>query len=461
MPNRPNIMLLVMESIRPDFMGCYGGKVPNTPNLELLAERGVIFKNAISAGAWTVSSIASMFTGLYPSNHRLIAGNNNGFREGIRTLPELLRDIGYQTFAIFSTNYLTDLPEFFRGFDNHIQTQDLPASFTELLRHPAILLMDKNYVRLLIWNILNGRDSRTYYMTLSLGSWLERLQEDKPFFSFIHFQIPHAPYNPPRPFRPNLSRYGFNRAEKRRLSDRSVGWQYMAGVIDLEQSVFEYYKELYAAEIRYLDWRIGEIFDILRNKELLENTIVIAIGDHGENIGDHELMFHNFSIYDTTIHIPWIMTLPGSYNTPVEIDTPVSHTDLLPTILEWLGEEPREVQEFQGQSLTSLFSVDKLNERRDRIVFSELERPKSALDRLREVQSDIDISKFDKAMKAARTHQWKYFIESNGSEYLYDILADPFENHNLADDYSDMLIQLNRNVIAALGDFDLQCPTFI
>jgi arylsulfatase A-like enzyme len=459
MRSRPNIVLLIMESIRPDLMGCYGGPVPNTPRLQALAESGLKFRNAVSAGGWTVASIGSMFTGLYPSEHRLLAGSDVGLQRDIRTLPELLQDVGYQTRAIFSTDLITDYPDFLRGFHQYVKTQDQPGTLVELLRRPTVLLTDRHYAQSAIWNLANGRDARTFYITLILQEWLDQLIGGDPFFVFVHFQMPHAPYAPPRPFVPDLSKYGFDRAKRRRLNNRSAGYHYMAGAITLDQQIFSYYRELYAAEIRYLDWRIGQVVDMLDARGLLENTLLIAIGDHGENIGDHELMYHNFSVYETITHVPWIMAGPGLSQYATQVETPVSHTDLLPTILELVGGEVR--QRLQGESVLSFLSVEQQAESPDRCVFTELERPQSVLRLLYDARPNTDFGVYDKAMKAARTHRWKYIAESDGSEYLYDLLSDPSESINLARTQLDTLEDLRYQMRLSIREFDLLDPTLI
>jgi len=192
------------------------------------------------------------------------------------------------------------------------------------------------------------------------------------------------------------------------------------------QRDFSILESLYNAEVRYLDYKMKEIFDFLESE--LDHSIVIVTSDHGENIGEHGLMSHFYGLQETLIHIPLIVKLPGLSEGKKEVSKIVQPVDIFPTILGILGHEDEEVRpQFQG---FNLLSSDKRQ-----VAVAELLAPVPPMEFLSKrvgTASDLLRSKYNYRLRAFRDHRFKYVWASNGQEELYDLVTDPGESCNLA-----------------------------
>jgi arylsulfatase A-like enzyme len=314
--NRPNVVLITLDTTRADRLSCYGYGESTSPNLDRLAERGVLFSRAIAQAAVTPVSHASILTGLNPYTHglRVMHGlTENRLRDSCVTLAEVLRDAGYRTGAFVSAFPVTErfgLQQGFEVFD---------ASFLDA--DPETIVSSDGTVN-------TGRNQRRADETTQLAvKWLA--QAPHPFLLWLHYFDPHDPMViPPEYF---LNRFP---APPRDRADAL--------------------RALYDIEIRFMDEQIGRVLDQLDQSGRLDRTIIVVVADHGEGLGDHNWWTHGI-LYQEQIHVPFILCGP-SIPAGRRIDFLVRTIDIMPTILELTGLPSKRVPAMDGHSLVALWS---------------------------------------------------------------------------------------------------------
>jgi choline-sulfatase len=297
----PNVVLITIDTVRADHVGCYGDRQAHTPTLDALAREGDLFRTAVAQVPLTLPSHCSIMTGTYPPLHGV--RDNLGYTLGDNppTLATLLKQKGYATAAFVGAEVLDPRRGLNQGFD----TYSSPFRRKPGRNNP------------LVFNLPDVRRPAEEVVNDALG-WMRAQPRgaDKPFFVWIHLYDPHQPYDPPEPFRSLLhSRYD--------------------------------------AEIAYADDATGKFLAYLREHSLYDPTLIIAASDHGESLGEHGENTHGYFIYDATLLVPLIIKPPaGAGIAPRRIDAPVRSIDIAPTVLQFLGMPP--APSMQGSGLLSL-----------------------------------------------------------------------------------------------------------
>ena len=280
-PAPRNVVLVSLDTLRADGLGCYGG--PSTPTLDRIAHEGALFEVAVAAAPSTRPSHASMLTGVYPCVHGVGADGGVGLPAALSPLAEILRQKGYTTAAITEGGDL-DAATFARGFGsfrvNSAGTLDRPTGRVED----------------------DVADAR---------AWLAR-HADERFFLFLHTYQTHAPYTPPAPYR----------------------------TVDAEKRSREPDHDLYEAEVRYTDDALAPLFAALDGLGLDERTIVVVTSDHGEAFGEHGSFFHGDHLYEEDVRIPLIWWAPGLIPSGRRISAVAGLADIVPSVLRVVGIEP-------------------------------------------------------------------------------------------------------------------------
>ncbi len=294
--NAPNVILISVDTLRADYVGCYGGKKARTPHIDSLAADGVYFETAVSEVPLTLPAHCSLLTGTYPVTTGV--HDNLGYTLADRhlTLAEILRKRGYSTGAFVGAFVLHSKWGLDQGFDTYDdEMKSRPASTGD----PIPGLADSPVER------------RGEEVGRSALRWIGK-QGNRSFFCWIHLFDPHDPYEPPEPF---LSRYP---------------------------------KDPYAGEVAYADMVVGRILDTLRELQIYERSLIVLVGDHGEGLGEHRELTHGFFLYDSTLLIPLILKLPGTdrFSDRLPSVGGISQlVDVVPTILQVLGiDRPQQVQ---------------------------------------------------------------------------------------------------------------------
>jgi len=274
--NRINVLLITIDTLRPGRLSCYGSRDPQTPHIDELARRGVLFSRAFSNAATTLPSHADILLGVTPNYHGVHENLNFVVSDDLLTLAEYLKGFGYATGAFIGAYPLDARFGLSHGFDDY--DDHYGRTHTE------------NYASL---------ERRAEDVTRSALEWLEGRRS--PWFLWIHCWDPHLPYAPPEPF---MTRYKGH---------------------------------LYDGEVAYVDAALAKIIDHLKENNLFDSTLVIFTGDHGESLGEHGEKTHGFFAYNSTIWIPLLISSPGT--TPGRTGDYVSHIDIFPTVCDLLDIE--------------------------------------------------------------------------------------------------------------------------
>jgi arylsulfatase A-like enzyme len=431
MANRPNIVLLVLDSVRASNMSCYGYERPTTPQLDrLMAEEGTLFEQAIAVGCWTLPVHASLFTGRYPSAHGVTLAKD-ALPEGSATLARRLGARGYRT-ACFSNNpYVSESTGLTQGFDtvedlwrnnrlHGAERSRASARLKQLERRGgaakslarAARLVKRPLSILKTWRRWRSHaDSGAKLTHERIREWLASNDDTAPFFIFVNYMESHEGwksherYNPPRPYNRRFlgGRVSFWRVA--RLTSTQRGASQRRREEDLQIT-----RALYDGAVNYLDDQVGELMSHLDSIGVLDDTVVIVTSDHGDSLGEHGHVGHRLYLYEQLVHVPLIVRFPPRFPSGSRIPHLVQLCDLHPTILELAGDGGTEASDFKS-----------LLEARDTaphaFVVAENTAPKS-LDNV--------------VMRMFRDERFKYISSSHGREELYDLIEDPGESRNLA-----------------------------
>lgn len=419
-PTSPNIVWIVLDTVRADGIGGTLNGQPITPAIDQLAAEGTTYVSAYAPAPWTVPSHASMFTGRYPFEHQATHSTLSLPLSAV-TIAERLQNRGYETGAFTCNSWLNEHNGFSQGFD--------------------------------LWHELraqvgSGSDKGAAAATEMVLTWLDqRGGEGRPFFAFINFLEAHLPYQPPaqalrRMGWPEeaLSSGGFSieAAERLIYSESEPSTGHLVAI-----------RTLYRSEISYVDEHVGVIVDALRRLGILDDTVLIIASDHGEHIGEHGLMGHEFSLFDPVLHVPLIIRYPRRFGKGQRIEAPVSLVDLVPTLLEMLGEDLSS-QPFGGRSLLNQSASAEQNTKR--YVLAEYSRPERLVNRYwRGKHPGADMSQYDVALKAIRQGEFKYIVDSEGRESLFRLTEDPHEEHDVASAHPTVLADLRARLAEMAG----------
>lgn len=276
----PNVLLITIDTLRADHLGCYGYRQIRTPNIDSLALEGVRFEKAYTPVPITLPAHAAIFTGSYPMRTGIHDFSGNRLSSGQPTLASLLRSQGYATAGIVGSAVLDSRFGLNRGFDfyyDHFDFSRLDETNLDSMERPGNVVVDQGL------------------------TWLSN-NYAKRFFLWIHLYDPHYPYRPPAPYNE------------------------------------QYKAQPYDGEIAFADAQVGRVLRFLRQKKLYENTLIVLAGDHGEGLGEHGEKTHGFFIYNSTLRVPLIFKLPaGPAARNGLVSAPASLIDLLPTVLQVVG----------------------------------------------------------------------------------------------------------------------------
>ena len=355
-PKIRNVLLISIDTCRPDYLSCYGYSSKTTPNIDAIASEGVLFRNVISPVPMTLPAHCSMLTGTIPPYHGIHDNPEYGFADEEATLAEILKSRGFHTGGVVSTFVLSHRYGLDQGFDDYVDNMPPGPRGT-----PA--------------------DERKGGDTTRLALDFLQRNVNNPFFLFLHYYDPHAPYAPPEPF---ASRFA---------------------------------NSPYAGEIAYVDDCIGQVAAKLKDLGLFDSTLLVITSDHGEMLGEHGEMGHSFFIYEGGVKVVLIMRLPGQKGGRV-VEEPVGLIDIVPTVCGLLRVKPP--LHARGADLTpSLKGGKKGQAGRDYYCESLTPTKYGANSLLGLVRGN-----------------WKY-IQTTRPE-LYDLEKDPREEKNLAPDRPDL-----------------------
>jgi len=317
----PNVLLISVDTLRADRLGCYGYNKHITGMMDFWAQHGVRFESAYAPSPWTLPSHASVFTGLYPTEHLAIDEKINIDKNAVM-LTEQMKAAGFVTAAFVSHYYLGAEYGFDRGFKDFYIKPNATAD----------------------------------EMVVKVTNWLKSHKKDN-FFLFLHLFDPHSPYQPPADY-----------ARKHYPTDTGVfisgtTKDIMSVVTDWpapkSKNVLRALSGLYDGEIDFTDKQLEVLFKFMQENLLDQNTLVVLFSDHGEEFMEHGLMEHGFTLYQEQLHVPFIWYYPAAFQPGLVVQEPVSLIDLAPTLLEFLGLKP--INNISGKSVLPLLRGQNVN----------------------------------------------------------------------------------------------------
>lgn len=438
-----NVVLLVLDATRTDYLGPYGGSQVPTPTLDALAEQGVTFTNCIAGAPWTPASHATMFTGQYPSGHGVRADSLEHPTDGYY-LPESLADTGITTQGIGAEPWLSRRQGFDRGFDQFYDTGG------HTWRHYLPLLPAGARYALAKLRCRFGTDDGTDRFDLHLfRQWVRN--DDS--FTFHNISVAHSPYHPPRPFRLTA---GVEKTTDSRFVREQPFFEYIAGDVDPTPEEWDAVRRRYAAGIAHADYLLGRAINALD-----DDTWIIATADHGELLGEDGLAVHQFSLREELINVPLIIAHPSLE--PTTVDDLVHHVDIAPTLHDIAAREGFAIDdpgELPGRSLLS--SVDSVRKAAevtqstaggtdDRVLYAEYGPPIVATNTLLNNAESVDretVEQYFVGLQAAITAEFKLVRRGDGVKQL--VRRDD-ESVDVSDEYPDVTQRLSTAIDRDLG----------
>ena len=398
---RPNIVLITMDTVRADHLSAYGYGRETTPNLARLAERGVLFENAISASSWTLPSLAAIYTGLLP--HQSGANAFRPLNPGWKTIEDILGHQGYAT-AGFNANYYYGqsgwgLGREFGRYDDDRTTLLYNLSRT-LAGRAAVQPFYQNGIRYDAFYRRNAAD-----LNAEIFRWL-RQRRARPFYVCINYFDAHSPYVPPPPYD---HRFGTLPESVVRRWGVKGGFRPSRPVPAADRQALI---DGYDNSLAYLDSQIGQLVQALESTPEGRNTIVLITADHGEAFGEHGTYQHGNGLHREEIRVPLIVYGAG-IPTGIRIVTPVANQKLFATALDLaLGNKVP----MHAHSLAQFWQTHSPEQIAQPVV-SEL---------------SASLSEAGEGGLSLTTPSWHYILTKNGKESLYDWAADPAEKDNLS-----------------------------
>jgi len=414
--NSPNVLLIVLDTVRAKSLSLYGHQRQTTPNLERWAQTGVVFDNAMSTAPWTLPSHGSMFTGRWP--HELSADWKAAIDGKHETIAEFLGARGYLTAGfVANTQYCGYEFGLARGFARY---EDYVVSPQELLISSVLgrSIANDTWTRQILryWDNIPRRSAAQ--INQQLLDWIGSAK-DRPFFAFVNYFDAHASYLPPKPydemFGPDLPRGNERMAQELRHSTFSEWRTRSPQEIEVELNMYE-------GSIAYLDYELNRLFNELQRRGVLQNTLVIVTSDHGEQFGEHNFYVHSNSLYEPLLHVPLMVWFPKSIPGGKRIAGRVSLRDLPATIVDVTGLSDGNA--FPGSSLSRHWSSDTpIDELAEAPILAEVRQADWAKEWYPTFKGDL---------QAIMDDRHKYIKNGDGSEELYSSGEDPLEQRNLA-----------------------------
>jgi len=409
-----NVILITISTLRADHVTCLGYERETTPNFDNFGKENILFSNAFATSGWMMPAHGSIFTSLYPSFHGATHINKD-LRDEHKTLAEILKDNGYYCVAFCCNPRLDQEHGFAQGFDIY---DDYSVSI--ILRSLGFDNKENPDI--------NSQRTNALINDAAIG-WVQN-NTHKPFFMFIHYYDNHWDYLPPSPYN-QLYDSEYNGPIDGTQIAREPLFSNPPGQKNINHII-----ALYDGEVKQTDSDLGEMLKVLKDRGVLDNSIVIILGDHGEQFYEHGNTSHQ-GVYEELIHIPLAVSIPEIQTKGRIIDSLVSQVDILPTILDYL--EITIPGTCQGKSLKPL--IEGRTEVVNKYVF--VEYTGGAV----------------RDSYAVRSLRYKYYQMADNETFAYDLIKDPSEQRKiLQDDFPadvDILRKNLRKFLETLGIKDI------
>lgn len=393
----PNLLLITIDTLRADHLGCYGYARDTSPSIDRLARDGTLFEQARVQWPKTNASVASLLTSTYGATNGVRAAAASLDRR-LTTLAEMLAEEGYYSAAFVANAHLGKAFRFDQGF----------AEVHELWGN-----------RWVVHNsTINSAPFANDRIAREVKSWLAQ-NGGRRFFLWVHFLDPHGPYQPPAGFDGRFGQDELYRAQQTPVAEELIPWW----IKDEKSTTLGDYVANYDREIASTDAAVGEILEEVKRLGLERKSLVVLTADHGESLGEHRYFFqHGKFLYDDCLRVPLIMRLPGKIPAGRRVSAHVGLIDLLPTILDLLGSDrARYRTQLEGESFFELFRRKGTGEIAQRPIFSEAQRG----------QVSVVLG------------EWKLIHEPATERYrLFDLGLDPGETQDVSERHPSVVAKL-------------------
>ncbi len=487
---KPDILFIVLDTLRADRLSCYGYPQTTTPNIDAFSESGVLYERAISPAQWTIPAHASLFTGEYPTTHMTTQIYDRHSQEQV-TLAELLKEHGYAT-AGFCNNPLlgvvdNDLDRGFEEFYNYggAFPERPPIGDARPRRLGRILQHVFRTLRKITAPIQNALAHNDALLRIALHPWIVPLWQgsinfkgntrqslrdvvgylrtrrtrgaERPLFAFVNLMEAHLPFWPPARFIRRFAPYYRNNREAHDFMQR-YNEEHYRWMVPLKEPLNEMQdrviKDMYAAEIAYQDHLMRNLFEYLDEPDVRDNTLVVLTSDHGEGLNHHNFVGHSLVAYDDLIRVPLIVRYPQLYREGARVTHPISTRRIFHSALEAAGIFPDSNTgshapkgapvDVETMSLTH----DITGQDPERgTIFTEAYTPDTLL-RLMEAQDVDAIETFRcrSMRRAAYRGDYKLITVGDRPDELFNVAADPGEKRNILEQEPDVAAELYSTV---------------
>jgi len=317
-PKGPNVILILVDTLRADHLSCYGATTNHTPVIDGLAADGTRFAHAYTQASWTRPSVATIFSSLYPSSHRTIH-KSDALPDAVVTLAEVMQQAGYSTIGFANNINVAPLFGFQQGFDEYVFLEPefffgATESAAQLTIYNQLRLVRERYVSQRKW-------VENYYQPADVVTkhgldWIAARGKDRPFFMFLHYMEPHDPYFV----------HPYNGEAYARVANPNP-----------DPALADKYRSAYDGAIRFLDGELARLFQDLKATGLYDDALIVLTADHGEEFHEHGGWWHGTTLYDEQLAVPLIVKPPRGGTGGVVNDAMVSSVDIAPTIIQSVG----------------------------------------------------------------------------------------------------------------------------
>jgi arylsulfatase A-like enzyme len=436
----PDILIVLLDALRPDHTSVYGYELPTTPTLESVAREGAVYLNAYAQSSWTKPSVATIFTGLYPESHGTHAISAR-LPEELETIPSLLRHHGYHTGVFAENSFVSRLFGFGKGVDRLVCADpDVLAQTVlgHLLQQVAVRFRPLHVLEAAARGV-NGLDPQQrgkgpggLELPAAFLSWVDELPA-APYFAYVHFMKPHAPYIAPLPYDGRFgepSGPGTDSPVDPPHVEGIAPFAHARAVSDAERTALI---ANYDERILFGDALFEKILDGLRRRGRLERTAILVLSDHGEEFGEHGLWDHGHSLQEDVTRVVFLLQYPPRVAAGLRVTSPVRLLDVGPTVLDLAGLPP--YPQFDGESVLPELSAEDA-------------RPRPVLAQLYHGPAYWSNSLIVDGWKLVRTQEG-----SQSASQVFDLRNDPAEDLDRAGE-ADRRMQLEdqmRHAIHAAG----------
>jgi arylsulfatase A-like enzyme len=415
----PDVVVVVLDTVRADHVSAYGYERPTTPSFDALARDGALFLAATSPATWSLPSHASLFTGLFPSGHGA-HDEHPHLRADVPTLGEALAAAGFETACFTANPWISDALGTARGFD---QSDDAWREANALPLNSVHRLLD----------VLGfgSTDKGGAAVAANFERWLaSRPPDARPYFAFMNFLEAHFPYHQlPAEY---LGRFASgSRRELRELSMQLVADQFGSSDLDRAATAGPA-RDMYDGGVLYADALLGRVVEALRRRGSLDRTLVVVLSDHGELLGEHGGFGHGRALTEPGTHVPLLVRLPGRVPA-ARVAAPVSTVGVMGTVLELAG-VPAPGPLHVGSLLPALDGRPA-----GAPVLAERFLPRGPD---RGVPGGDPLLRLDVRQRAYRADDTKLVEASDGARFAFDLAADPAESRDLAAERPDEVARL-------------------